>query len=236
MDVTEFHRTADRLYERVKAMAVTFHFPPGDRINEVELARQLGSSRTPLREALNRVASEGLLCAVPNRGFHARPLHAGEVLALYEYRNVVEVAAIRFACERASDEGIAALSAFARAGVPTSGGETQAVRQLRFDESFHERIAALSGNAEILRSVTSLNERIRFVRWIGLCKGSQSSLPEGHCAILEGLERRDAEAAVAQMQAHVGERLARIAELVRESHAEIRTGNRLAVEWLARAA
>lgn len=236
MNAQEVHRTADRLYGTVKAMAVTFHFPPGDRINEVELARQLGSSRTPLREALNRVASEGLLFAVPNRGFHARLLNASDVVSLYEYRSVVEVAAIRFACERASDAGITALSAFARAGVPAGGSETPALRQLRFDEAFHERVAALSGNAEILRAVTALNERIRFVRWIGLHKGTQSDLPEGHLAILEGLERRDAEAAVALIGAHVGERLARIAELVRESHAEIRTGNRLAIEWLARAA
>jgi DNA-binding GntR family transcriptional regulator len=217
-------------------MAVTFHFHPGTRINEVELARSLGTSRTPLREALNRLASDGLLTAIPNRGFHARTLDAGTVTALYEYRLLVEAGAVRLACRRASDAGIGALSVFARSGITPASDETHALRQLRFDEAFHERIAALSGNEEILRSVRSLNERIRFIRWIGLCKGSQSGLPEGHLAILEGLERRDVEAAVALMERHVEERIARIAELVREGHAEIHTGNRLAAEWLGEAA
>ncbi|HEY8613843.1 MAG TPA: GntR family transcriptional regulator [Roseomonas sp.] len=236
MDAPETARAADRLYKEVKVMAVTFHFRPGNRVNEVELARSLGTSRTPLREALNRLASEGLLTAIPNRGFHARELDTAQITALYEYRVLVESGAVRLAGRRASDVEINDLSAFARAGVESRADETHALRQLRFDEAFHEQIAALSGNAEILRSVQSLNERIRFIRWIGLRKGSQSSLPEGHLAILEGLERRNVEAAVALMEAHVEERVARIAELVREGHAEIHTGNRLAAQWLGDAA
>jgi DNA-binding GntR family transcriptional regulator len=236
METPDTARTADRLYDRVKVMAVTFHFRPGERINEVELARRLGTSRTPLREALNRLASELLLTAVPNRGFHARELQAGPVTALYEYRALVEAGSIRLACSRASDAELAALSAFARAGIGPGAGEAHALRQLRFDEAFHERIALLSGNGEILRSVRSLNERIRFIRWIGLAKGAQSDLPEGHLAILEHMERRDADAAVALMRQHIEERLLRITELVRECHAEIQTGNRLAAGLLGEAA
>lgn len=228
-------RAADRLYERVKTMAVCFHFRPGHRVNEVELARSLGTSRTPLREALNRVASEGLLSFIPNRGFFARELQAGPVIALYEYRALVEAGAVRLACRRASNADLAALSAFAHAGPQPGDDATRALRQLQFDEAFHERIAELSGNPEILRSIRSLNERIRFIRWIGLRKGAGEGLPEGHRAILAGLERRDAAAAMAQMERHIEDRTAYLTELVRESHAEIHTGNRLAAELLAEA-
>ncbi|MBR0666041.1 GntR family transcriptional regulator [Roseomonas hellenica] len=228
MDQPEATRSADRVYAQAKAMAVTFHFRPGERINEVELARRLGSSRTPLREALNRLASEGFLVAAPNRGFLARTLEARQVRSLYEYRGLVEAGAVRLACERASDAAIAELAAFAEQGVVSPGSDEHALRQLRFDEAFHERVAALADNDEILRSVTALNERIRFVRWIGLRKGSQTRLPAGHLAILNGLQRRDVRQAVALMQRHIAERLDHIVDLVRDSYAELYTDNRLA--------
>jgi DNA-binding GntR family transcriptional regulator len=223
-------RSADRVYARVKTMAVTFHFRPGERINEVELARRLGTSRTPLREALNRLASEGYLTAVANRGFHARTLAPEPLFDLYEFRALVESGAIRLACERASDAAIAELAAFAEQGVAELGDDTHALRQLRFDEEFHERVAALAGNGEIRRSVRAINERIRFVRWVGLRKGSQSRLPEGHAAILRGLQRRDVEDAVALMRAHIAERRNCIMELIREGYAELYTGNALAAQ------
>ena len=62
-------RSADSVYERVKSMAITYSIRPGERINEVELARRLNVSRTPLREALNRLVTEGFLTAQLNKGF-----------------------------------------------------------------------------------------------------------------------------------------------------------------------
>lgn len=221
-------RSADRVYAQAKAMAVTFHFRPGERINEVELARRLGTSRTPLREALNRLASEGYLTAVANRGFRARTLDPRQLRSLYEYRGLVEAGAVRLACERASEAAIADLAAFAEQGVAALHDDVHALRQLRFDEAFHERVAALADNDEILRSVRSLNERIRFVRWIGLRKGTQIGIPEGHLAILRGLQRRDAREAVELMQRHIAERSDRIIDLVRDSYAEVYTDNLLA--------
>lgn len=223
-------RAADRVYAQVKAMAVTFHFRPGERINEVELARRLGTSRTPLREALNRLASERFLTAVANRGFRARTLEPGPLLDLYEFRGVVEGAAIELACARATNPAIADIEAFAAKGVVSPDSDTHAFRQLRFDEEFHERLAELSGNSEILRTVRSINESIRFVRWVGLRKGSQTRLPGGHAVILEALRRRDASEAVALMRGHIEERRRNIQDLIREGYADLYTGNALAAE------
>ena len=105
-------RSADRVYEQVKAMAVAYRLRPSERINEVELARQLGVSRTPLREALNRLAAEGFLVATANRGYTMMPLDPQRVLTLYEYRAILEVGALRLACERASDAELARHAAF----------------------------------------------------------------------------------------------------------------------------
>lgn len=108
-------RSTDRVYEQVKLMAMTYAFLPGEHINEVDLARQLNVSRTPVREALNRLSSEGFTSMVPNRGFFGRLLDVTEIFNLFEYRCALEQAIMRLACERASDEALDELDAFVAA-------------------------------------------------------------------------------------------------------------------------
>src|SRR5262245_39051463 len=93
-------------------MAVTYGFRPGERLNEVDLARQLHVSRTPLREALNRLVTEGFLTTRLNRGFFGRTLDPNEVFNLYEFRGAVEQAVVLVACERASKQELLALEEF----------------------------------------------------------------------------------------------------------------------------
>lgn len=73
----ESRRAADRserAYNTLRKLIVEFKLKPGDRLNEVQLSRSLGVSRTPIREALNRLASEGFVSLKPNRGFFVRSL------------------------------------------------------------------------------------------------------------------------------------------------------------------
>jgi DNA-binding GntR family transcriptional regulator len=65
-------RGPEQIYERIKGMAITFAIRPGQRVNEVELSKALNVSRTPLREALNRLMVEGFLTRAPNKGFSGR--------------------------------------------------------------------------------------------------------------------------------------------------------------------
>src|SRR3546814_20748850 len=87
-------------------MAVSYLFKPGERINEGALARRLGVSRTPLREALNRLNTEGLLNALPGKGFFCRDLDVREIFSLYEMRKVIEAGSARLAVVRARDAAI----------------------------------------------------------------------------------------------------------------------------------
>ncbi|MCB2140803.1 MAG: GntR family transcriptional regulator, partial [Rhodobacteraceae bacterium] len=91
----------ETLYAAVKARAAAFEIRPGERINEVALARELAASRTPLREALNRLVAERLIDFVPGQGFYCRALDVEGIGQLYELRRALEVLAIRLACERA---------------------------------------------------------------------------------------------------------------------------------------
>jgi len=221
------------IYERIKAMVTTFALPPGERINEVELARQLGVSRTPVREALARVAAEGFLTATPLRGFSVRALDAQHILELYEYRSTVELGVVRLACQRASDADLALLLAFAEASRDRPETDEQAIALLWRDEEFHERLAQLAENAEFLRSVRSINERIRFARWLDL-RARRLDTRQDHPDIVRALQRRDLTQAATLMRRHIDHHYDHIIELTRRGYAEIYMGNALAEDAQAR--
>ena len=84
--------SVDRVYDRLRQMAADFEFKPDERINESALSTKLGASRTPLREALNRLVAEGFLTFQARRGFFCRPLSPSQILSLYEARIAVETA------------------------------------------------------------------------------------------------------------------------------------------------
>ena len=204
----------NELYHQLKDIVVLYRIRPGERINELELAERFQISRTPLREALNRLAAENLLSFVPNHGFFVRQLDLQEIFDLYELRAAIECAAVRQAVLRASDEAIAELAAFWK-GVEEQPGEAPDSALLGLDEAFHLRVARLSGNAEIVRSLETLNARIRFVRWIDV-EGKKKSIYQEHNRIIAALRERDAMAAEQLMAEHVGRRIEDVTRIVRE--------------------
>ncbi|ARP85620.1 GntR family transcriptional regulator [Bordetella genomosp. 9] len=208
------------LYETVKTMAVQFQFKPGQRINEVELARQLNVSRTPLREVLNQLMVEGFVTRAVNRGFIGRPLDAKQIHSLYEFRSVLECGIVRVACQRATDEQLAVLRAAVQASrdVPE---DADATRLLALDESFHVSLARLTGNEEFVRSLESVNARIHFVRWIDMRQGRRSHTQAEHLQIVDALQARDEALLQTLMGRHIGRRLDQITDVIRTGFSTI---------------
>ena len=213
-------RVVERVYERIKAMAVAYEFKPGERLNEGELSRSLGASRTPLREALNRLNTEGLLRFSPGKGYYCRDLDVHEIFYLYELRKAVEVAAVKLAIKRAKDEDIDALLAFLDSTGPDPGSRS-IVELVQLDETFHERLLGMSGNVEMLRVLANVNARIRFVRWIDMDRGDRSSTQTEHRQALLGLKQRDEAACVAVLEKHIDRRLDQITSALKEGYAQI---------------
>lgn len=209
----------DDIFQWLKAKAVSFELRPGDRINEGALSREFGVSRTPLREALNRLVSERLFEFRPGQGFYCRGLEAREIFELFELRRVLEMAAVRMACERADDAGVASLKSQLYAeGLETEG--LTVAQACAHDEAFHIGIAELAGNGELVAQLRLLNERIRFIRWIEMSDRIRRSKAQ-HIAIMDALEARDGERAADVMGEHIGKRMDQILEAVRQGIASI---------------
>ena len=184
--------TVDRVYEALKNQAISYAIKPGSRLNEGEVARKLGVSRTPVREALNRLTATGFLSFTPSQGFFRKPLDPTEVFDLYEMRQAIEVASVRLAATRATEAGLRELDEFL--AISAGCAEGREVDQLvRFDEEFHERIVRLSGNREMLSCLLNINDRIRFFRWVDMESGRRRNTQEEHREVplaLAGARRR----------------------------------------------
>jgi DNA-binding GntR family transcriptional regulator len=208
-----------RVYELVKRRAMTFEFRPGDRLNEVAIARQFGVSRTPLREALNRLTADGFLTFSPKQGFFRRPIEVNEIFDLCELRLQIETGAARLAVERGSDEAFAEFEEFLNRA--TENLETKTVEELvQNDEAFHERIIALTGNAEMMRTLRNINSRIHYVR-IDLKAPLRELKYAEHRAIVEALKERHAEKCVKLLYQHIEPRRDQIIEAVKNSYARL---------------
>jgi DNA-binding GntR family transcriptional regulator len=211
-----------RTYAQVLDLVLRFDLKPGDRINESELSRKLGVSRTPLREALNRLVTEGMLTTRPAKGFFCRHISAEEIFQLYQVRSVLELAGIRLAIDRVTDEEIDAFEAFMAES--RNAADATASTQLALDEAFHERLLGLSDNQEMVNILRGVNRKIRSVRWIDLTRGGRVATQDEHGAILSALRQRDLEKCVRILGEHIGRRLDQIDSAIREVYGRIYAG------------
>ncbi|MGQ3214431.1 GntR family transcriptional regulator [Shinella sp.] len=201
----ESRRSADsseRAYNTIRKLLIEFKLKPDERLNEVQLSRSLGVSRTPIREALNRLASEGFVSLTPNRGFFVRSLSTEGLLDLYELRSIIECAAFRLMCERAEDAQIARLTAY-WASVVDGYEQSPPDEILVKDETFHLLIAELSGNPELANQLAAINARIRFIRRIQIEHTHDRKQIVSHSDIVAAAIRRDAERGTALLRDHI---------------------------------
>lgn len=213
--------SVDRIYQQLKQMAMNYQFRPGEPLNEVELAASFGVSRTPLREVLNRLVAEGLLDFVPRRGFSCRSLDAKMIFDLYEVRCGLEIMSVKLATDRASDLELKHLHQFWQASAQTFM-QRSPIECARCDEQFHEQIAALSQNIELLRSLQAINARVHYLRLISMEQSHyRRTTCDEHQLILAALLDRDQELAITCMSAHVSLRQEQLVEVIKEGIARL---------------
>lgn len=219
----------NKIYDVLRQMAANFDFKPDERINEGTMASLVNASRTPVREAMNRLVAEGFLTFQPGRGFFCRSLSPDKILELYEARVAIECETVRLVCKKASDSEIADFSRYLDAIEPEYSTCVDVKKLLQLDEEFHLRIAMLAQSNELKNQLKNLNDRIRYIRQIDL-KTMRSEVPivktmfgamTAHRIIFDALEIRDAEAAVTAMRGHIERRQAEATQAVQIAYAQL---------------
>lgn len=182
----------DELLARMREHIVEGHIPDGARVPERALCERFGVSRTPLREALKVLAAEGLLDLLPNRGARVRTLGERELADLFDVIGGLEALAGRLACERITDDEIAAVEQlhhrmyahYLRREMP---GYFQCNQQI------HQAIVAAARNTTLAASYAAFGARIRRVRYSANLAQSRDRWSEAmreHETILDALRRR----------------------------------------------
>lgn len=208
--------TVNEVYNRIKEMAVLYDILPGERINEVDFSKRFGVSRSPLREALNRLVAEGLVEFVPNRGFFVRKLHKKDVYNLYQVREIVEIGGIKLSIDKATDKEIEELESFWNSVIKKSEYLT-ARELLEYDEEFHIMLIKLSKNEELVRTLKSINERIKFVRWVDLQGERANKAYQEHQDIVAQLKCRNEKEVVRLLSLHISRRMEEITKMLNAS-------------------
>jgi DNA-binding GntR family transcriptional regulator len=182
---------SDSVTAALRGLIVAGALPEGERINEVHLSQRLGVSRTPLREALNRLASEGALTNAPGIGFSVKPLTLEEFEPLYGMRPILDPSALRLT-------GLPSAEKLARLRDMNARIETarDAERALELDDAWHLALIEDCPNPILLALIDRFMRQTRRYE-IALMRERSEVLLAGanHRAVLAALKRRDLDAA-----------------------------------------
>lgn len=175
---------------------------PGDALVENDLARLLGISRSPIREALHELTRAGIVDKPPGRGARVRRWTRRDLEELFSIRALLEGYAARLACEHASDADVAALLAIVEA-MDTQSPTAPANTLVDLDLSFHRRLWASTGNALLNKTLEDLAGLVRLFLTLERRSGRSAKLGERHRPIVEAIAARDAQRAELVLHDHV---------------------------------
>ena len=196
------------LADRIRVLITERRWKPGDRLNEVHLATELDVSRTPLREALSRLVSEGFIEVRPRRGFFVRQLSAEEIGHLYEIRNVLDPYALLLAGmpDDARLERLHELNdRFSRAA--------SAAEAIEIDDAFHMELIGHCKNPLLLDLIRQHMTRTRVTEHSYMNESSNvETAVREHERILAALDAGDVRGAADALGANMRSALAPLAE------------------------
>ena len=193
----------DAAHEQIRQRILDNAWPPGHRMLEQEVALALGMSRTPVREALVRLQSEGLVEVVPRHGMRVLPVSPTDMREIYEILTALEcMAAEILARRKPSDEELAPLEQATQAM-----DRALAIDDLdawaRADEQFHAQLVALAGNRLLQATVMNHWDRAHRARMFTLrLRPKPVNSTREHMALVERLRAGDAEGAARENRAH----------------------------------
>ena len=195
---------------RLRELIVQGRLAPGARLNERLLCQQLGISRTPLREAIKLLASEGLVVLLPNRGAQVAPLEAGRLAETLAVMGALEALAGELACRYATDAQIAQVAAL-HAQMVDRHSRGDLAGYFRHNQAIHLKIVEASGNATLANTYRQLNANVLRARYMAnLSRERWDEAVREHEKILAALTARDAHCLKRLLEDHLAHKLASV--------------------------
>lgn len=196
-DLEQSETLTEKAYRELEEQIVTLHIPPGSVVSEAMLSRRLGLGRTPIREALQRLARESLVVILPRRGIVVSEINIARQLRLLEARREIERLLARSAARRRSAAQKLRFAEIA-AGMDQAAQRADDLAFMRLDRAFNELILEAAGNefaAAAMGLMNGLSRRFWYVHY-----REMADLPLAarlHAAIARAIATGEAEGAAA---------------------------------------
>ena len=201
-----FSNLSASIVSTLKERIIRWQYPPEHRLTEAELCMKFGVSRSPVREALRILATDGFVKKMPNRGYAVKQYNLREIEELYEVRLALELFVVESLARRGTpkkDE----INALKRTWTSVLNGTSKKDEELALlDTQFHETLAHATGNKSLLRQLRAINERLMLFRMIDFGKAHRTeSTCHQHLEILRCIAAKDIPGARKAMQRNIEE-------------------------------
>jgi DNA-binding GntR family transcriptional regulator len=215
-----FSTRADAVAERLRQAILSGEYPPGSRLRQAEIAKRLGVSTTPVREAFVSLSLEGFLVGDPHKGMTVRRPNLTELTELYEIRIALESLAAAKAAERITDEDLAELDRIVRdmRAVANASGPDAEARHLALNTSFHARIYRVADRPQLAQLIMQMRTKSAvYLRMFPVEQVAMGTSDDQHLEIVEALRSRSPKSAERAMRDHLRFGADHIAEQLREA-------------------
>ncbi|MEW6044965.1 MAG: GntR family transcriptional regulator [Bacillota bacterium] len=191
------------VFEALREAIISGALKPGERLMEVQLADELGVSRTPVREAIRKLEHDGFVVMIPRKGAYVADISLKDVAEIFDVRRALEALAAQLAAERASDDDLERVERILlEYGECIDTNDT--ARLIEVDTRFHESIYQMSGNARLKHMLSLLSEQVMRFRTMTLShRPRMRRALEEHRRIVEAIASRDAERAARLAREHI---------------------------------
>ena len=202
-EAAQFSPLSQQAYERIRESIVTLRLAPGALINEATLIDELGLGRTPIREALQRLASEGLIVMRPRRGASVASLNITDLQQIFELRRTLEGYAAGLAAERATPTDLERMHTVL-AALEQIGPDADAEAHIAIDRAFHRALARAAHNPFLEATLARMYTLSLRLWYLALARiGPMRESIEDLRAVVDAVARRDSAQAEAALRAHI---------------------------------
>ena len=191
------------VFETIREAIISGDLKPGERLMEVQLAEELGVSRTPVREAIRKLELEGFLIMLPRKGAYVAEISLKDIIDVFEIRAALDSLAAGLAAERITDEELEDLER-SLLSVVESADQNDLDGIVDTDTSFHDIIYKASRNERLIQIINNLREQIQRFRTTSLAfPGRMQIAVDEHRKIVEAISERNVSLAQSLAQEHI---------------------------------
>jgi DNA-binding GntR family transcriptional regulator len=199
----EYLSLSEIAYNKIKEAILKHEIVPGQRLSHDEMVLRLKISQTPIREALSRLAQEGYVTRLTNRGYRVSEMTATEVADLFGLRHALESHCLSEAIQKITPEGLSRLSENLRFYRKAIAADAPLIHRYLINKNFHMIIADIAGNSSIARILDDACEKLVLKRRIEGVSHGGFVISREHSEILKAIKRKDVKKSQDLMRIHL---------------------------------